>query len=174
MTSETKCLAVWKIFVLKIISKPKIKTIYYYNRWVQVMIEKLVKIFIFDKVAAAQKKHAFCKKMCTSAWLKNSKILSKSYCFSYYLHICISIWVGRVKISSQAVEPFLKNSPHRLWKQRYELLKFCVPFKEKLNHFNKILVHIAETVCRINLKFSENNRKFENISCIYKTNNRFY
>lgn len=75
---------------------------YYYNRWIHVMVERLVKIFIFDQMASSK---IFLEKIHFKV-LEISKLLSKIV-FGHYLKI-IFLWKSCAKF--QVVQ---RNCAHR-------------------------------------------------------------
>ena len=66
-----------EIFVFKIISNLKTKNVYYYNRWMPVMIERQVNIEFWQK-GSLRKAIIFCEKLHTSEWIKKIEIITNS------------------------------------------------------------------------------------------------
>lgn len=91
---QKRYLVVEKIFPLKIITNSKTKNIYYNNRWIHIMLDGQVQIWIFDKMATSQKTSIlfffFVKIFTRQSGLKNRNCYQKSYFFDLK-NMCIKL-----------------------------------------------------------------------------------
>ena len=131
-TSENRFLTVTKFILLRLFLNPKIVNIYYYNRWIQLMIEGLVKILIFDKMATTQKIGVLWRNL-------HFRVIE-------FLIVNWQIWLRK---------SFRRNFTHRLWKYFEKKVLGADYFKLK-NSYK--YTHISETIFRINFKYSKNSK----------------